>query len=199
MKRLIIFLIVLLLMSCDDTVQMNEAQQPIHFDHSDIKDLECINKLIFENVDLLMDSARNHYDLYPTKDDPKRYQHFYFTKPWMLKKYLPKRQTIDLDFLDRHSSEHKDKLRNFKISEINFRPSDGAVSYNIGMFGVGDVIVLHQLWHKIPRAHFKIYEDQYRRYAKKYHKPVDRFDNNITKINETWTYLVRFNLHRSVL
>jgi len=157
---------------------MKEALEPIAFDKYDIKDLDSINRLILQNTEKLMDSNFNHVssDFLPAKDNPKRKRHWYFTKPWMIEKYL-QIEKGSLGFLNRHSYAGEDQQRNFVINDISFHPADSLFKYEIKMIVVGDTVVLHQLYYKITAGRIRKLQSSIKKK---------------TKVNRNWTYIIYY-------
>ncbi len=159
-KTLILIIFNLLIVSCNNSKKIEEAFSVIEIDETDIGDLNKINDLIFRNMDLLMDSCRNHYDLFKyEKDDPERYTEYYFTSPTLLRRYLPAYELDNLDFIERHESEKTN--RHFYIRpDISFRPIDSVVSYEIKYNHIGNLEITHILWFNIPESTLKVYTDK---------------------------------------
>ncbi len=167
--------ITLLILSCDNTKRIEEAFSVIEIDDTDIEDLNKINDLIFRNIDLLMDSCRNHYDLFEyEKDDPERYTEYYFTSPTLLRRYLPAYELDNLDFIERHESE-KSKSNFYIRPDISFRPIDSVVSYEIKYNHIDNLEITHILRFNIPESTLKVYTDK---------RCV------FIKLDDQWTYVI---------
>ncbi len=173
-----ITIIVISLLGCSQS--MKEVVEPIFFDTQDINDLDSINRLILENVDLLMDSTANHFEakILPAKDDANRKSHWYFTKPWMLEKYLSIEMS-SLPYLTRHSTYERDKLRHFRINDIDFFPADSMFAYELKQIAVGDTVITHKLWCNIQLATLDII------------KPNAKL---VEDVNESWKYIISFHI-----
>ena len=157
---------------------MENAIEPILFNHNDISDLDSVNILILNYNERLMDSTANHFnsDYLPKKNDPNRNRNWFFTNPSLLEKYIPEERN-KLGYLYRHSFEHKDKLRNFRIYKIDFFPADSLFSYELKTKTVGDTIIVHELWHNIkPNIFDRIKPDIKRK----------------ERVNASWIYIIRY-------
>ncbi len=107
-----------------------DAFEELDISSAQVKDLKSIALLISNNKLTLMQSVHNHCTGYPIDDFQEMSELRYWTRPWLINKYLNKSTLAEKQLLLKYESAHNNPY-NIYIDDINYIPKDNAMSFTL--------------------------------------------------------------------
>ena len=182
MKYAIVLFISFFVIACTDHKECILEEHNIFLPLSDTqtKYLDTINSIIFKNNDLIIDYAIKYTggDSNMFESDKRNRANFYWTTPELLKSYLSKPDSIQVErcFQNFYSSKNV-----FLIGQINFIASDSTVMYNIKTEYCDNPDKFVTVYHKLL---FRTKRSTYNKY-KEYDFVMEK------NINQNWIYYIQ--------
>jgi hypothetical protein len=174
MKTIVIFIIFISLIHIfliyEDNERLTKLKSPISINNQIIKDALLVNNFILDNLQILAPSTKNHRQGVPDINTYESENYYYFTNPFLIKKYLGK-STPALERIENALDTIDSSL------QINYNYKTKVFWYEIESGAVTNISYKHQLWFKIPPERLD--------YFKNSHQLL-----NVEKLDADWTYII---------